>query len=90
MLLDRGLRGLRDLGELALRALSNHFERGNGMHHLAFRTDSVRGDLARLEEKGIRLIDKEPRHGAHHTQIAFLHPKATQGVLMELTQPDVE
>lgn len=58
MLLDRGLRGLRDLGELALRALSNHFERGNGMH---MRADRI-ADVALVELSALFLLKFVLRH----------------------------
>ncbi len=61
-------------------------KRGPGFHHLCFRVDDIRAELARLEEKGIELVDKEPREGAHGTLVAFLHPKSTGGVLIELAQ----
>lgn len=61
--------------------------RGGGLHHLAFRTPDVAAQLTEVEGKGIRLIDRQPRDGAGGMKIAFLHPKSTQGVLLELTQP---
>ncbi|MBX3167065.1 MAG: methylmalonyl-CoA epimerase [Candidatus Eremiobacteraeota bacterium] len=62
-------------------------QRGPGLHHLAFRSDDVASELERVRGHGVRLIDESPRSGAGGMQIAFLHPKSTQGVLMELTQP---
>lgn len=62
-------------------------KRGNGLHHIALRTDSLENQLDHMREKEVRLIDQEPRTGAHHTKIAFMHPKATHGVLLELTEP---
>ena len=61
--------------------------RGGGLHHLAFRTEDVQGELDRVRKEGVRLIDETPRIGAGNMKIAFLHPKSTQGVLLELTQP---
>lgn len=61
-------------------------KRGEGIHHIAFETDNVSNELSRLSEEGIQLIDKAPRSGAHDMLIAFLHPKSTNGVLMELCQ----
>ncbi len=61
-------------------------KRGPGFHHLCFRVDDIRAELARLEEMGIELVDKEPREGAHGTLVAFLHPSSTGGVLIELAQ----
>jgi len=60
--------------------------RGEGFHHVAFETDDVAGDLKKAEENGLRLIDKEPRPGAHGTKVAFIHPKSTLGVLIELVE----
>lgn len=62
-------------------------QRGNGLHHVALRTDSVADELHKLEEQGCRLIDKAPRSGAHGMQIAFVHPQATHGLLLELSEP---
>lgn len=62
-------------------------KRGTGVHHLAFAVDDVRAKLRSLREDGVRLIDEEPREGADGKQIAFLHPKSTGGLLIELCQP---
>lgn len=59
---------------------------GEGVHHLAYQVDDLAATLAALKAKGVRLIDETPRRGAHGTLIAFLHPKATGGVLTELCQ----
>lgn len=61
-------------------------KRGEGIHHIAFATNSVVDALADAQEKGIRLIDKAPRAGAEGLNIAFLHPKSTMGVLTELCE----
>ncbi len=61
-------------------------KRGEGIHHVAFEVDDVESELRRLEGEGIRLIDEHPRDGAHDMKIAFLHPKSTNGVLIELCQ----
>ncbi len=58
--------------------------RGEGVQHIAFAVDDLPSELQKAEENEIRLIDKEPRPGAHHADIAFLHPKSTLGVLIEL------
>jgi len=60
---------------------------GEGIHHLAYEVDDIEAALAELKEKDVRLIDAQPRNGAHGSLIAFLHPKATGGVLTELCQP---
>jgi methylmalonyl-CoA epimerase len=56
------------------------------LHHTAYRVDDIVGELARLRAAGIRLIDQTPRPGAHGNTIAFLHPRSTGGVLIELCQ----
>lgn len=62
-------------------------KRGEGIHHLAFAVeDGVQNALTEVEGKGIRTIDKAPRHGAEGLNIAFLHPKSTIGVLTELCE----
>ena len=57
------------------------------LHHTAYRVADIEGELARLKAAGVRLIDERPRKGAHGNQVAFLHPKSTGGVLVELCQP---
>jgi len=61
-------------------------KKGQGIQHVAFRVDNIDAALEELKEKGIRLIDEKPRVGAGGAKIAFLHPKATQGVLVELCE----
>ncbi len=56
------------------------------LHHTAYRVQDIAAELARLEAAGVRLIDRVPRKGAHGNTIAFLHPKSTGGVLIELCQ----
>lgn len=63
-------------------------KKGQGFQHVAFRVADIEAALAELKEKGIALIDKTPRRGAGGAKIAFLHPKATGGVLVELCQRD--
>ncbi len=60
--------------------------RGEGLHHLAFLTDDIVAELARLAKDGFELIDRAPRRGARGRQVAFVHPKSAHGVLMELVQ----
>ena len=57
--------------------------KGEGIQHLAFAVDDLPAALSTVEADGIRLIDKEPRPGAHGADIAFLHPKSSLGVLIE-------
>ncbi len=61
-------------------------KRGEGIHHIAFAVDGVEQALEEAAEKGVRLIDKQPRAGAEGLNIAFLHPKSTFGVLTELCE----
>jgi len=64
-------------------------KRGPGMHHVCLEVDDISGMLARLKEKGIQLINEEPRLGLEGRQYAFIHPKSTGGVLVELYEiPD--
>ena len=61
-------------------------KKGEGVHHLAFRVSDIEGKLEQLKELGIALIDEKPRYGAGGARIAFLHPKSTGGVLVELCE----
>jgi methylmalonyl-CoA/ethylmalonyl-CoA epimerase len=61
-------------------------KRGPGLHHITLRVDDIRAALAQLKAKGVRLIDESPREGAHGSLVAFIHPSAAHGVLVELTQ----
>jgi methylmalonyl-CoA/ethylmalonyl-CoA epimerase len=63
-------------------------KRGEGVQHVAFRVDNIEEALAELKAKGVQLIDEKPRKGAGGAMIAFLHPKSTYGVLVELCQRD--
>lgn len=62
-------------------------KRGEGIHHVAFRSDAIQSDLDRLGADGVRLVHTEPQLGAHEMLIAFMHPSSTGGVLMELCTP---
>jgi len=61
-------------------------KRGEGLHHIAYTVDDIQRRLAALKDGGVRLIDETPRMGAHNTQIAFLHPRSSGGVLTELCE----
>ena len=61
-------------------------KKGEGIHHLAIRVDDLASCLAELKAAGVRLIDENPRPGAGGAMIAFIHPKATGGILLELSQ----
>jgi len=61
-------------------------KKGAGLQHIAFRVENLESALQELKHKGVRLIDEKPRHGAGGAKIAFLHPKATGGILVELCE----
>lgn len=61
-------------------------QKGEGIQHIALRVDDIEAALADLKEQGVRLIDEKPRYGAGGADIAFVHPKATGGILLELSQ----
>jgi methylmalonyl-CoA/ethylmalonyl-CoA epimerase len=61
-------------------------KRGPGLHHITLRVDDIQAALARLKERGVRLIDDVPRTGAHGSLVAFIHPSSAHGVLVELMQ----
>ena len=67
--------------------IARHIEkRGQGIQHVAFRVEDIDAALCELKEKGVPLIDQVPRPGAGGTRIAFLHPRAANGVLVELCE----
>lgn len=61
-------------------------KKGEGMHHIAIRVDNLEQALEEMKARGVRLIDEKPRLGAGGARIAFLHPKSTGGVLVELCE----
>ena len=61
-------------------------KKGEGIHHIAFESDDVNAELSRLKDSGINLINETAKDGAHDMLIAFLHPKSTNNVLMEICQ----
>jgi methylmalonyl-CoA/ethylmalonyl-CoA epimerase len=61
-------------------------KRGEGIHHIALRVENIEEALTELKAKDVKLIDQSPRYGAGGAKIAFIHPKATQGVLLEISQ----
>lgn len=63
-------------------------KRGEGLHHVCWRVKDVNAELQRLAAAGVRLVDKIPRPGAFNSRIAFLHPSAHHGVLVELCERD--
>ena len=62
-------------------------KRGEGLHHVAYTVEDIQARIDELKNSGLRMIDDQPRAGAHHMQIAFLHPKSSHGVLTELCEP---
>jgi methylmalonyl-CoA epimerase len=61
-------------------------KRGEGIHHVAYEVSDIRAAMAEAKAKGMQPLSEEPRPGAHHTLVCFLHPKTTGGVLVELVQ----
>ncbi|MEJ2495720.1 MAG: methylmalonyl-CoA epimerase [Ignavibacteriaceae bacterium] len=59
-------------------------KRGEGIHHIAFKTNNVNSSLKELKEKNVKLIDENPRKGAEQLDVGFIHPKSAYGVLIEL------
>ncbi len=62
--------------------------RGEGIHHIAYEVDNIEKALEELKAKGVPLIDEKPRRGAHNSKVAFLNPKGSYGVLIELVEPE--
>jgi methylmalonyl-CoA/ethylmalonyl-CoA epimerase len=61
-------------------------KKGKGIHHIAFETDDIEKEIERLKAEGFELIHQSPKDGADNKRIAFLHPKSTDGILVELCQ----
>ena len=61
-------------------------KKGEGLQHIAFRVDNIEKALEKLKKEGVSLIDEKPRYGAGGAKIAFLHPKDTNGILIELSE----
>ncbi|MGE4131194.1 MAG: methylmalonyl-CoA epimerase [Bdellovibrionales bacterium] len=62
-------------------------KRGPGIHHICLRVSDIRAAIQSLKASGAQMINEEPRPGAHGCQVAFVHPKSTGGILLELSQP---
>lgn len=60
--------------------------KGPGIHHICLEVDDIEREMEELKKRGARMIDEKPRPGAHNTQVAFIHPKSSGGVLIELNQ----
>ncbi len=63
-------------------------KKGTGVHHITFEVDDIQAELDRLKQKGIVLINENPYRNAHDDLVAFIHPKSTYGILIELIQTD--
>lgn len=89
VLLDVGENHVELLAPLAADTPVGKFiaKRGPGIHHVAFQVGDIEETLATVREAGLRLIDERPRVGIGDSRVAFLHPKAAGGVLIELVQP---
>ncbi len=61
-------------------------KRGEGVHHLSFEVDDIEAEIARLKKEGFQMIDEKPRLGADGYRVAFIHPKSTNGVLVEISE----
>jgi methylmalonyl-CoA/ethylmalonyl-CoA epimerase len=61
-------------------------KKGEGIHHLAFEVDDIYAEIERMKSEGFEMVNQQPKHGADNKLIAFLHPKSTNGVLIELCQ----
>lgn len=89
VLLDVGENHVELLAPLAPDTPVGKFlaKRGPGLHHVAYQVQDIDSTLATLGEAGLRLIDKQPRTGIGDSRVAFVHPKAVGGVLIEIVQP---
>jgi methylmalonyl-CoA/ethylmalonyl-CoA epimerase len=89
VLLDVGENHVELLRPLAADTPVGRFlaKRGPGLHHVAYQVADVAAALASLREQGVALIDAQPRTGIRGSKVAFLHPKATGGVLTEIVEP---
>lgn len=61
-------------------------KKGEGIHHIAYAVDNILTEMERLKAEGFEILNKEPKHGADNKLICFLHPKSTNGILVELCQ----
>ena len=89
VLLDVGESHVELLASLSPDTAVDKFltKRGAGLHHVAYRVESVDDTLATLAGQGVRLIDERPRTGIRGSRVAFIHPSSTGGVLTEIVQP---
>ncbi|EAS20634.1 lactoylglutathione lyase (glyoxalase I) [Flavobacteria bacterium BBFL7] len=72
-------------------AIAKYIEKkGEGIHHVAFNVEDIKAELKRLEKEGFTILNKEPKKGADNKWVAFIHPKSSNGVLVELCQEIAE
>jgi methylmalonyl-CoA/ethylmalonyl-CoA epimerase len=89
VLLDVGENHVELLAPLAPDTPVGKFlaKQGPGLHHVAYQVDDIDATLQSLKQAGMRLIDEQPRTGIRGSRVAFMHPRATAGVLTEIVQP---
>jgi methylmalonyl-CoA epimerase len=89
VLLDVGENHVELLAPLAADTPVGRFlaKQGPGLHHVAYQVDDIDATLHALKQAGMRLIDEQPRTGIRGSRVAFMHPRATAGVLTEIVQP---
>jgi methylmalonyl-CoA/ethylmalonyl-CoA epimerase len=89
VLLDVGENHVELLAPLAADTPVGRFlaKQGPGLHHVAYQVDDIDATLRALKQAGMRLIDEQPRTGIRGSRVAFMHPRATAGVLTEIVQP---
>jgi methylmalonyl-CoA/ethylmalonyl-CoA epimerase len=89
VLLDVGENHVELLAPLSADTPVGRFlaKQGPGLHHVAYQVKDIEATLAQLREAGLQLIDQQPRTGIRGSRVAFMHPRATAGVLTEIVQP---
>jgi methylmalonyl-CoA/ethylmalonyl-CoA epimerase len=89
VLLDVGENHVELLAPLSADTPVGRFlaKQGPGLHHVAYQVKDIEATLAQLRKAGLQLIDQEPRTGIRGSRVAFMHPRATAGVLTEIVQP---
>jgi len=92
VLLDTGENHIELLAPLGADTPVGRFleRNGPGLHHLAYQVDDIERTLGALKDAGLELIDQQPRAGIRGSRVAFLHPRATAGVLTEIVEPAAE
>lgn len=65
-------------------------KRGPGIHHICYRVKNIEAVMAQLKKEGVRLLDETPRKGAHNCKVCFIHPSSANGMLVELSEPQLK